>query len=200
MPRNFEEAMKHRRTYYSISNSSPISDLEIEEIVKNAVMHIPSAFNSQSTRILILFNENHKKFWDIVKSELRKITTDEAYKKSEVKVDTSFACGYATILYFEDQEVVENLQKQYSAYSDNFPVWSQHTSAMHQWAIWTMLEDAGLGVSLQHYNPIVDREVTATWKLNPKWKLIAQMPFGLPTAEPGEKEFDPIKERVVIFK
>ena len=47
---------------------------------------------------------------------------------------------------------------------------------MHQFAIWTMLEDAGLGASLQHYNPLIDEKVQNEWKLNPNWKLIAQMP------------------------
>ena len=49
MQKSFEEALKHRRTYYSISNQSPISDKEIERIVDFAVTNIPSAFNSQST-------------------------------------------------------------------------------------------------------------------------------------------------------
>ena len=38
------------------------------------------------------------------------------------------------------------------------------------------MEDAGLGVSLQHYNPLIDETVYAEWKLDPKWELVAQMP------------------------
>ncbi len=37
MKRTFTEALKNRRTYYSISNQSPISDGEIEQIVNFAV-------------------------------------------------------------------------------------------------------------------------------------------------------------------
>ena len=36
---------------------------------------------------------------------------------------------------------------------------------MHQFVIWNMLEDAGMGGSLQHYNPLVDDEVRASWNL-----------------------------------
>ena len=32
MNRNFKEALEHRRTYYAISNQSPVSDKEIEEV------------------------------------------------------------------------------------------------------------------------------------------------------------------------
>ena len=94
----------------------------------------------------------------------------------------------ATILFFEDRSIVEGLQKQFPTYHENFPTWSQHTSAMHQLAIWTMLEDKGLGASLQHYNPLIDEDVRSTWHLPETWQLIAQMPFGTPVAEPGGKE------------
>jgi len=71
---------------------------------------------------------------------------------------------------------------------------------MHQLAIWTMLEEAGFGASLQHYNPLIDEEVVKTWNLPSTWKLVAQMPFGVPTQGPGEKSFQPIDERVKVFK
>lgn len=50
-----------------------------------------------------------------------------------------------------------------------------------------MLEDTGLGASLQHYNPLIDDEVRKRWSLPREWKLIAQMPFGTPAGEPGER-------------
>ena len=140
MARSFKEAIQHRRTHYGIGNNSPISDNEIHEIIKTAVTHVPSAFNSQSTRIVLLLGESHKKLWEIVKDTLRKIVPAEAYKATEAKIDNSFEAGYGTVLFFEDTAVVEGLQKQFPSYKDNFPVWSQQTSAMHQLAIWTMLE------------------------------------------------------------
>lgn len=200
MKRDFKEAVKNRRTYYSIDNKITVSDKEIEEIIDFAVLNVPSSFNSQSTRVVLLLADNHKKFWNIVKETLKKLISAEAFKATEAKVDGAFASGYGTILFYEDEEVVEGLQKGFPSYSDNFPIWSQHTSAMHQFAIWTMLEDAGLGASLQHYNPIIDSEVAKTWNINPKWKLIAQMPFGNPNQAPGQKEFQPLEKRVLVFK
>ena len=181
MTRDFKEALRHRRTYYHITNSSPISDEQIKEIIDFAVMNVPSAFNSQSTRIVLLLGKNHKKLWEITKETLKRL-------------------GYGTILFFEDKAVVEQLQDSFPTYYDKFPVWAQQTSAMHQLAIWTMLEDAGLGVSLQHYNPLIDETVYAEWKLDPKWELVAQMPFGTPTEGPGPKEIKPLDKRVLVFK
>ena len=200
MERSLKEALNLRRSYYAVSNKSLISDEEIENIVKFAVKHVPSAFNSQSTRLVLLLGEQHRKFWDIVKETLRKIVSAEAFKATETKVDTSFKAGYGTVLFFEDRTIVEGLQKAFPLYHEKFPIWSQHTSAMHQLAVWAMLEDAGFGASLQHYNPLVDKAVMAEWKLPENWELVAQMPFGVPLQEPGQKEFNPIEERVRVFK
>ncbi len=199
MERTFKEALEHRRSYYGISSESPVSDEKIEEIVRHAVKHVPSAFNSQSARLVLLLGENHLRLWNIVKETLRKIVPAEAFAGTESKID-SFKAGHGTVLYFEEQTVVKGLQNQFPSYANNFPIWSQHTSAMHQLSVWTMLEDAGLGASVQHYNPLIDEEVRRTWNLPETWKLIAQMPFGAPTFEPGEKPFAPIDERMKVFK
>lgn len=200
MEKNFKDALLHRRTYYAIKDQSPIPDSKIEEIVKFAVKHVPSSFNSQSTRVVILLGENHKKIWNITKSILRKIVPAEAFKATETKIDGSFLAGYGTLLFFEDQDVIKKLQNSFPSYADNFPIWSQQTSGMNQLAIWTMLEDAGFGVNLQHYNPLIDEEVAKEWNLPTNWKLIAEMPFGTPAQDAGDKEFQPIEERVKIFK
>lgn len=195
-----KKTIESRRSYYSINEKSPITGKELKELVDFAVLNVPSAFNSQSTRVILLLNEHHKKLWNIVKKELKKIVPAEAFHTTEVKIDSSFGSGHGTILFYEDENVIEGLQNAFPSYKDNFPVWSQHTSAMHQYAIWLTLEEAGFGASLQHYNPIIDAEVAKAWNINPKWKLIAQMPFGTPTAEPGPKEFQPLENRSILYK
>jgi predicted oxidoreductase (fatty acid repression mutant protein) len=200
MNNTFKEALQNRRTYYAIGNQSPVSDEEIESAVKFAVKHVPSAFNSQSTRVVLLLGENHKRLWNITKDILREIVPADAFANTEKKIDSSFLSGYGTVLYYEDQDVVRGLQQNFKAYADNFPVWSNHTSAMHQLVIWTMLEDMGFGVNLQHYNPLIDDKVAAEWQIPSSWKLIAEMPFGNPVAMPGEKQYNAIDDRVKIFK
>ena len=199
MKTDLKNAIQHRRSYYSISNQSPVSDEEIQEIIRFAVTNVPSAFNSQSTRVVLLLKEQHTKLWNIVKETLRKIVPPASFGVTEQKIN-SFSAGYGTVLYFEEQTIIKSLQESFPSYANNFPVWSDHTSAMHQFAIWTLLEDAGFGASLQHYNPLIDEEVKQTWKLPESWRLVAQMPFGKPTQEPGEKTFGSIEERVLVYK
>lgn len=198
MNKNLKDAIKHRRSYYSLNKDVKISDKEIKEIIDFAVLNVPSSFNSQSTRIVLLLGDNHKKVWDITKDILKKRISPEAFESTEAKIDNCFGAGYGTILFYEDQNVVEGLQQAFPSYAAKFPRWSEHTSAMHQFAIWTMLEDAGLGASLQHYNPLIDEEIAKTWNINPKWTLIAQIPFGNPVGELQEKEFSPLEGRIIV--
>lgn len=200
METNFKEALKNRRSNYAISDKSPISDEEIKAIIEHAVRHVPSAFNSQSTRVVLLLGNQHKRLWDITKETLRGIVPAEAFGTTESKIDSCFRAGYGTVLFFEDSAVVRQLQADFPLYADNFPVWSQQTSAMHQLAVWTMLDDAGLGASLQHYNPLIDDAVRSEWNISKDWLLTAQMPFGIPVAEPAEKTFKPMDARIKVFK
>lgn len=198
MTKTFQEAMAHRRSYYALKNESPITDNEIIDIVHSAVKHVPSAFNSQSTRVVVLLHDKHQRVWEITKDVLRKIVSAEAFGNTKNKIESSFQSGYGTLLFYEDQRPVKALQEQFPRYADNFPIWSQHTNAMHQFAIWTMLEDASFGVSVQHYNPLIDELVAKEFNIPAEWTLIAQMPFGAPAGEPGEKDYQPLSDRVLV--
>lgn len=200
MERNLKEALKHRRSYYAIASKSLISDAEIEEIIDFAALHTPSAFNSQSARFVLLLGEHHKKLWEIVKETLKKVVAAPAFVTTEAKINKSFASGYGTVLFFNDRIVVEGLQKAYPLYHDKFPEWAMQSAGMQQLAVWTMLEDAGFGASLQHYNPLIDEVVAKEWKLPDSWELLAQMPFGIPSEPPAKKEFKPLEDRVKVFK
>lgn len=199
MGKEFMQAVKDRRSYYGISKEFVVSDERIQEIIEDAVKHTPSPFNSQSARLLVLFGAAHEAFWEITKDELRKVVPADKFAPTDEKIN-SFASGYGTILFFEDMSVVEGLQKQFPLYQENFPLWSHHSSGMHQFVVWTALEAEGFGASLQHYAPLVDEAVSKKWNVPAQWKLIAQMPFGKPTAEPGPKEFQPLKERIKVYK
>jgi len=68
-------------------------------------------------------------------------------------------------------------------------VWSEHSTAIAQFAVWTALSEQGIGASLQHYNPIVDAEVAQAFDIPASWKLRAQLVFGSIEAPAGEKTF-----------
>lgn len=199
MKKEFYEAIKERRSVYAISKESTISDDRIVEVVNEAVKYNPSAFNSQSGRAVVLLGENHDKLWDLTMEALRKIVPADQFAPTEEKIN-SFKNGYGTVLFFEDINTIEALQQQFALYSDNFPVWSQHSSGMLQYIVWTSLAIEGLGASLQHYNPLIENKIKEVWQIPDNWKLVAQMPFGKPVAPAGVKAFLPLEDRVKIFK
>ncbi len=192
----FLEDIKKRRSIYALSDKSPLSNAQLKELLDEAVANAPSAFNSQSSRVVLLTGESHKKLWKIVEDTLRAIVPAENFKPTEEKI-ASFAAGYGSILYLEDQSVVEGLQEQFPGYADNFPVWSQQASGILQFIVWTALAQEGLGATVQHYNPLIDEKVAEVFELPSNWKLIAQMPFGVGTAPAGDKAIAPLDARVL---
>ncbi len=194
-----ENAFEKRRSIYNLGSRKVLPENEIVDIVSAAVKHTPSAFNSQSARVVVLFGEHYRKLWNIVLDELRKIVPADKFAATEAKV-RSFMDGYGTVLFFEDADVVQKLQADFPLYKDNFPKWSEQANGMLQFAIWTALAKAGVGASLQHYNPLIDAAVASAWNLPSSWKLVAEMPFGSIEAPAGEKSFMPIEERVKVFK
>jgi uncharacterized protein len=198
MEKTFQAAIESRRTYYAIGKGSPVSDERIRQLIAGVLTSVPSAFNSQSARAVVLFGEAHDRVWRITLETLRKIVPAEAFPKTAEKI-ASFAAGHGTVLYFDDTAVTDRLAGQFPSYRDNFPVWAQQANGMLQFAVWTALEQEGLGASLQHYNPLIDDEVKGAFGLPETWKLIAEMPFGEPTGKPGEKVSQPADERMRVF-
>ena len=191
-------SIKKRRTQYSLGKNISLSKSEIETLVKEAVKHAPSSFNSQSSRVVILFGSESDKLWNITKDELRKIVPADAFAGTEGKLN-SFAAGAGTILFFEDQDVIKNLQEKFALYAENFPVWSEQASGIAQFAVWTALANEDIGASLQHYNPLIDAQVASAWGIPASWKLRAQMPFGTNEKPFPEKTFMDDDQRFKVF-
>lgn len=199
MKRDFKETLEHRRSHYALGSERLVGRADVEEMVRFALSHVPSAFNSQSSRIVLLMGNSHRRFWQIVKDTLQAQIPAEVFAKTEKKIDQSFASGYGTLLFFEDLQVVGEMERKFTLYSSFFQKWSQQTSAMHQLALWCMLEDRGLGASLQHYNPLVDETARREWDLPSTWELVAQMPFGYPLTVPGVKNMFPVTDRMRVY-
>lgn len=191
-------SIQERRSMYAISKKSPISEEKIEELVSNAVKHTPSAYNMQSQRAVLLLGREHDRFWNFVKARLKNMLSEDRYGKTEEKLN-KFQKGYGTVLFFDDTETTDRFGKEYKDI-EKFRIWAQQANGMLQYGVWNLLEAEGLGASLQHYNPLVDEDVHEAWNLPESWSLIAQMPFGKPTAAPDPKEFELLEKRFKVFR
>ena len=192
-----QDIFANRRTIYALNDTLPVPEQAVVDAVEHAILHTPSAFNSQTTRIMVLFGDAHKRLWDIAEANLRQIVGDNDFSSTEQKM-ASFRAGAGTILYFEDDNGIKALQEQFALYADSFPTYAEHTNAMHQYAVWTQLSNLGIGASLQHYSAIFEQDVAQAFDIPAGWKLIAQMPFGGVAASADSKEFGTTEERVMV--
>ena len=78
---NFNQLQAKRRSIYALGKELSVSNDALVEIVEKAMKEAPSAFNSQSSRAVILFGKESEDFWnEIAYSELEKVTPAEAFE------------------------------------------------------------------------------------------------------------------------
>ena len=193
-----QQAFDERRSVYALGNELPVEPQAIVNMAERVLLHTPSAFNSQSSRLVVLFGAEHQRLWDIAEEKLRAAVGDGDFSGSKLKLD-GFRAAAGTVLFYEDKNVTQSLQEQFALYADRFPVWAQQTSAMHQYAMWTELRTLNVGANLQHYNPLVDEDAAKAFSIPDSWELVAQMPFGNIVEPAGEKTYQPVNERMKVL-
>lgn len=200
---SFINTLENRRSIYALGKNAD-ADKAIEAI-KAAVRFSPTAFNSQTGRVLIVTDAAQDKLWDeIVAPELKAAmeaqgAPESAWDGTRAKLD-GFKAALGTALFFEDQDVVKGLQEQFALYAENFPVWSEQGSGIISVNAWTALAELGLGANLQHYNPLIDEAVAKEFNIPASWKLRGQLVFGSIEAAAGEKSFMDDVDRFIVVK
>ena len=168
----FTDLQIKRRSIYALGKDLELSNQELIETIQGAVLNTPTAFNSQTSRVVILLDEASDAFWnEIAYSELEEVTPAEG-----------------TILFYEDQDVVKGLQEQFPLYAENFPIWSEQGHGIALYATWLALAEKNIGMNVQHYNPLVDAQLAEKYDIPANWKLRAQAPFGQIVAPAGDKD------------
>lgn len=189
---SMKEVLEKRRSCYHISKELPITEDEVIRLVEDFTELIPDAFNMKSSRVVVVMGEKQEQLWE-------KISDVFNGRVPQEKID-GFKAGAGTILYFYDASVVKGLQDRFPMYAGNFPVWANQASAMLQISIWSGLREQGIGASLQHYNPVIDKLVQEFCDIPEDYVLVAQMPFGGIVSEPAPKEKEDITKRVKVVK
>ena len=194
---NLSQLLAKRRSVYALKRELPLPPQEIVAMIEHALRHAPTAFNSQSTRLQVLFGAEHEKLWDMTADALRAVVPAEQFAPTAEKI-AAFRAAAGTILFFEDRDVIKGLQERFPAYADTFPGSADQGGAMLQFALWTLFAEAGIGANLQHYNPLIDDAVATSWNIPANWHLRAQLVFGGIAAAPGEKAIAPLDARLRV--
>lgn len=194
-----KDIIKKRRSIRKLKKSDTVNKEMIEEILRTA-MYVPSAFNMQSYRIVVLDEKGHNDLWDIVEEMLiDKMGKEKYIDRGTGDKIAGFKGGNGTLLIYEDEKVLEEKGEKFKSYKEQVPSWSYQGSGILQYAIWLQLVEKGLSASLQHYNPMIDERVKERFKIEDNWCLISQIPFGLSDEELEPREFVPF-EQIVRFE
>ena len=93
----FFAAVESRRTIYPLKNESPISDERIKEIVTMAIKHAPSAFNSQTGRVVVVLKKEHVRLWEAIMEVYKVMLPEDKYNGAKERFDM-FKAAYGTVI------------------------------------------------------------------------------------------------------
>jgi predicted oxidoreductase (fatty acid repression mutant protein) len=199
MNRNTLDLLEKRRSVYHLGKNVSLSKDEIIDLIESVIYRLPSAFNCQSTRVAIFFGEEHDKLWDLTEEKERNIPkSEEALNKFNTRL-ALFRKSLGTVLFFEDQNVLEQTSKEKNVNEERVSQWSHEHQGASTVAVWTALAENDIGANLQHYIFNIRDAVHEVWDIPKHWKLYAQLIFGS-IEEPGiVKEKVDICKRVKVF-
>lgn len=194
----FVELVEKRRSIYALGTDSKYSKKEITDRIREVVKQVPSAFNSQTTRVVVLFDEANTKFWNHIYDVQKDVLKGEIWDMMS-GIMTGAKDGIGTVLFFEDMDAVKEMPAQ----GVREEAYKQNNNANAQYAVWLALAEMDLGASLQHFNvgyeQGFDKVTKEMFNLPESYEMLAQMPFGSVEQQAGEKEHIDVDVQVKVF-
>lgn len=196
---NYIDIIKQRRSVYDLHKHLPISENKLMRILEDVITESPTAFNMQSSHVIVLMDGQHERLWNIVTKTLKDIVPSNKFEPTQKKMDM-FSNAKGTILFFENTQIIEQLKLDYPLYKDQFDNFALRGMGILQGNIWNALAEVEIGASLQHYNPLIDEAVKEEWDIPEHYQLSAQMVFGGIGSIPEPKEKVDVHTRINLYK
>ena len=196
---NYIDIIKQRRSLYDLHKHLPISENKLMRILEDVITESPTAFNMQSSHVIVLMDGQHERLWNIVTKTLKDIVPSNKFEPTQKKMDM-FSNAKGTILFFENTQIIEQLKLDYPLYKDQFDNFALRGMGILQGNIWNALAEVEIGASLQHYNPLIDEAVKEEWDVPEHYQLSAQMVFGGIGSIPEPKEKVDVHTRINLYK
>lgn len=194
-----ERVLKKCKSEYALAPEWVAPATEVDQLLGVVLQGVPTHFNSQPVRMVLLKDEAHRAHWKLIEQILIKQIGEEAYNEgTRAKIEQCFLSGAGTVLFFDDTQVTKEMQEQFPTYAHNFPIWAQQVQGSHQVMVWLGLSELGFGASLQHYNGMEDEAIRQQVGVPSHWSFVAHMPFGK-VLEPAElKDKKPLSETLLV--
>ena len=90
------DAIESRRSIHQLTNESTIPDARIKELITHVVKHVPSSFNSQTTRLVVVLKEKHEELWDAIMEVYKVQLPADKFEQAKGRM-TMFRKAYGTV-------------------------------------------------------------------------------------------------------
>lgn len=195
----FTELVQSRRTRYAIGNNTDVSKETVIARIREVAREIPTALNSQTSRLVLVFGEDNEKLWRYILDVQKDVMPAAMWEKMSGVMEVAKG-AFGTVLFFEDLDAVATNMPLQPARAEAY---KQNNNANVQFATWLALTELGLGASLQHMNvghaEGYDKGILEMFNLPANYELIAQMPFGSIEGEANPKQYiaDDVRVQVI---
>jgi predicted oxidoreductase (fatty acid repression mutant protein) len=189
------KAIAQRRSMTQLTKTPSFNKDLVSTTIQDVLKHTPSAFNSQSSGALVITGDVHVKFWEEVRGRVLPLVSDEkAIVRTNKKID-GFKAGDGTVIFLENQTINQSLRERFPLYASSVDLWADQGQGFVQYGVWLALHELGFGVSLQHYNPLIDDYIYDELKVERHFKIVGQMPFGKIAGEVSNKSYIDLSQR-----
>ena len=108
--------LKQRRSIYALGNDIKQNPDELVALIESVIQETPTAFNSQATRAVFLFGEQHDKLWDIVVKRLKsEVPSEEAYEATKKKI-----AGFKAVTFSQINGLINRCSFRHCFFITNF--------------------------------------------------------------------------------
>jgi uncharacterized protein len=189
------KAIAQRRSMSQLTKTPSFDKELVSQTIQDVLKHTPSAFNSQSSGALVIMGEVHEAFWEEVRHRVLPLVSDEkAIVRTNKKID-GFKGGDGTVIFLENQTINQSLRERFPLYASSVDLWADQGQGFVQYGVWLALHELNFGVSLQHYNPLIDDYIYDELKVERHFKIVGQMPFGKIAGEFSNKSYIDLSQR-----
>lgn len=191
--------LQKRRSIYQVGNTLNHSAEEVANAIGQAVIAAPSAFNSQTSRVVLVTGSTNQKVWDLIRKTQEPLLPEGKGGDFQRMVFEAGINAAGSLIFFEDQEAIS---KNIPASPERQAIYKEKNGAITQFVSWVVLADMGYGASLQHFNVGTeegyDQSIKDLLQVPDSWELSAQMPFGPVNDRPEPAEKLPLETIIQI--
>lgn len=156
---------------------------ELVADLRAAAQRVPSAFNAQPWRVVVL-RERNEAFWDLIVETLTARLAGDR-RDRYLRRAANMRDGGMALLIFED---VERATPQDGLSADEARDQAAQSLGMVQFALWLTITAHGLSTSLQHWHALIEDVARTFVGLPPdSFRLVAFMPVGASGEHPAPR-------------